>query len=306
MRKATIATTVITAILLTFLSACTASTKTSTAPISTMQMIASSAAISTATPINPYSNRSEDELATLIVVIAGRIEDIFESTILAMRTAITDDGVTDEKSSEMLIALQTIQSEQSNFEQAIQVYYDRFKALSPETSSLLIELKDRFETMSMMVDDLISDIDSDSEITMDTIDNLDEIWTEMDLASSIRTWQEQVLTQIDLRETFYMNVQPQSGQVAYNRVEAFIQAHDYVQAFQNAFDDGIFTPEELSKISQIAANAEASLFNTGDPQLFGYARAIDRLTRIIVRGDWAYAGNEIELLRLSLPARPQP
>jgi len=223
-----------------------------------------------------------------------------------MRTAITDDGVTDEKSSEMLIALQTIQSEQSNFEQAIQVYYDRFKALSPETSSLLIELKDRFETMSMMVDDLISDIDSDSEITMDTIDNLDEIWTEMDLASSIRTWQEQVLTQIDLRETFYMNVQPQSGQVAYNRVEAFIQAHDYVQAFQNAFDDGIFTPEELSKISQIAANAEASLFNTGDPQLFGYARAIDRLTRIIVRGDWAYAGNEIELLRLSLPARPQP
>jgi hypothetical protein len=303
MRKATIAATVITAILFTFLSTCTASTRRSTHTPPAMQATATSAVVPTPTPAN---TTSEEELASMILASATQIEDAFGTTINTMRTEISDSQTTEEISSEVLAMLQTIQSELSSFEQTIRGYTDRFNALSPETSSLLIERSDRFEIMRMMIDDLISDLETDSEIDPDAIDNLDEVWTEMDLASSIRTWKEQVLTQIDRRETYYMNVQSQSGQVAYNRVEAFIQAHDFIQASQNAFDDGIFTPEELGKVSQIAANAEASLFNTGDPQLFGYARAIDRLTRIIVRGDWPDAADAIEELRRTLPARPQP
>ena len=304
MRYANLVTTVKIAILFTFLSACAASVpSTHTAP--EMEATATPNAIPTPTEMNPYYSRSEEELATLIVEITVQIEDIFESTILAMRTAIGDDALTDEISSQVLAMLQSINVEQSDLDQAMQAYYDHFTALSTETSNQLNELQDRFETINMMIDDLISDIDNNGEINLGAIDRLDDSWAKLDTVSSIKAWQEQVLTQIDLRETFYMNIQPQSGEVAYNRVEAFIQAHDYIQAFQTAFDDGIFTPEELGIIGQNAANAEASLFNTGDPQLFGYARAIDRLTRSIVRGDWVNAGNEIELFRLSLPARPQ-
>ena len=101
-------------------------------------------------------------------------------------------------------------------------------------------------------------------------------------------------------------MQPQSGQVGYNRVEAFIQAHDFIQAFQDTYSDEIFTLDEFAQISQFAANAEASIFNTGDAQLFGYAQAIDRITRLVIRGDWHGADSEMESFRLSLPARPQP
>jgi hypothetical protein len=304
MRNATFVTIVITAILLTFLSACALSPRPPTHTPPTMQAVATPMAITTAT--NPYSNRSEEELAALIVDTAGQIEDIFESTILATGTVIAGDGLTDEIRSELPLTLQTIKKERSSFEQAVRMYNERFTALSPDSGSQITTIADEFDTASTSIDDLISEIGSDSEIDPDTIDKLEEIWAKLDFASNVRAWQEQVLTQIDLRETYYMNIQPQLGHVAYNRVEAFIQAHDYVQAVQDAFDDGIFTPEELIKISQTAANAEASLFNTGDPQLFGYAQTIDRLTRNIVRGDWANASDEIEHLRLSLPARPQP
>ncbi len=303
MRKATIATTVITAILLTFVSACTASTGGSTLTPPIMQATTTSAAVPTPTPAN---TTSEEKLAAMILANAAQIEDTFVTTINTMQTGISESTMTDERSSEVLAMLHSIQTEQSNLKQAIETYTNRYNLISPDTSNQLLAIEDRLIAAINLIGDLISDLDSDMEITLNKLDDINEAWTKVELGPSINTWQEQVLTQIDLRETFYTNFQPQSGKVAYNRVEAFTQAHDFIQVFQNAFDDGIFTPEELSKISQIAANAEASLFNTGDPQLFGYARAIDRLTRIIVRGDWTDAGNEIELLRLSLPARPQP
>lgn len=121
-----------------------------------------------------------------------------------------------------------------------------------------------------------------------------------------RLWLEQVLTEIEARETLYMNVSSQPGEVASNRVEAFIQAHDFADAFQSADEDGRFTHQELADLAQLAANAEASLANTGDPPLIEFSRQIDQILRHAARGEWPQAREALAELKRNLPRRPDP
>ena len=111
---------------------------------------------------------------------------------------------------------------------------------------------------------------------------------------------------ISEQEAFYINIQPQPGVVSYNRVEAFIQAHDFVDALQTALENNYLSPDELENISQLAANAEASLYNTGDWQVMGFARQIDAIQEFAARGQWMLAQTELENLIRNLPRRPQP
>lgn len=111
---------------------------------------------------------------------------------------------------------------------------------------------------------------------------------------------------ISEREAYYINMAPQGGIVAYNRVEAFIQAHDFMDALQAALSDNQFSEDELEKIAQLAANAEASLYNTGDWQLFEYARLIDTLSKHAFRGEISQAQEGLGQLKRSLPRRPRP
>ncbi len=108
------------------------------------------------------------------------------------------------------------------------------------------------------------------------------------------------------REAYYINMPSQPGVVVYNRVEAFIQAHDFMDAFQAALSDGQFSEDELEQIAQLAANAEASLYNTGDWPLFEHARQIDKLSKHAFRGELAQAEIGIGELKRSLPRRPRP
>jgi len=110
----------------------------------------------------------------------------------------------------------------------------------------------------------------------------------------------------DPTQAYYINIPPQTELVANNRVDAFAQGHAFIAAFQDALADEIFTPEELLLICQLAANAEASLYNTGDHQIFTYARQIDQLAKYAVFDDLEAAGSGIVTLQRTLPGRPQP
>jgi hypothetical protein len=48
--------------------------------------------------------------------------------------------------------------------------------------------------------------------------------------------------------------------VAYSRVYAFIQAHDFLDAYQAALDDGIFSHQEPSQISRQSYSPLGSLY----------------------------------------------
>lgn len=305
MRRVTFAIAWKTIILFAFLSACATGPKTAIDSSAAGQMT-SAAADPTLTPSVDYTNQSEIELAALIVENAGRLDAAVESFIAATGDVASDDDLTEDVKQELLDLLQIVHAAQSELEQAFQVYSNRYAALSPEASNQTMAFEVKVEDAIDSIDDLDAKIKSDGMIDLEAFDRLDEAWTASGIEPNIMSWHDALLREIDRRETYYMNIQPQSGQVADNRVEAFIQAHDFVQAFQEALEDEIFTPAELARISQIGANAEASLYNTGDPQLFGYAQSIDDLTRNAVRGEWPLASSGINDLRLSLPARPQP
>lgn len=303
MRRATILKTWKKIILLTFLSACAVGPNTVIGSSAVGQTTAE--ANQTPTPAVEPTNQSESGLTALIAENAGQLDASVKSLIAASRNAVSADGSPDDVGSDLHGLVQTVQSQQSEFERAIQAYIERFSAVSPEAGSQIMQIEDEVKSALTSIAAVNAGFDSRSGIDLDALDHFDEAWTRIELEPRISAWQETVLTQIDRRETQYMNIQPQSGQVADNRVEAFTLAHDFVQAFQDALDDGIFTPEELAQISQIGANAEASLYNTGDRQIFGYAQAIIRLTRNAVRGEWSLASSGINDLRLSLPAKPQ-
>jgi hypothetical protein len=113
-----------------------------------------------------------------------------------------------------------------------------------------------------------------------------------------------VQTGLNVREKYYANIQPQSGLVAYNRVDAFIQAHDFADAYRAALSDGRFSSGELARISQLGATAEASLYNTGDWQIMDLARQIDALIDYASRGEWSLARDKLDELTQSMPGRP--
>jgi hypothetical protein len=292
-----------TIILLAFLSACAVGPNAATGSSAAGQK--TTEANPTPTPAVEYTDESETDLAALIVENADQLDAAVKSVIAAARNAVSAGELPKDVASDLLDLVQAVESLHSEFEQAIQVYVERFSALSPEAGSQIMQIEDEVKSALSSIAALKFGFDSGGATDGDALDQFEAAWTTIELDPRISAWQETVLTQIERRETHYMNIQPQSGQVADNRVEAFVQAHDFVQAFQDALDDGIFTPEELAQISQIGANAEASLYNTGDRQLFGYAQAIIRLTRYAVRGEWSLASSGINDLRLSLPAKPQ-
>ena len=79
-----------------------------------------------------------------------------------------------------------------------------------------------------------------------------------------------------------------------------------MDAYRAALSDGKFSPDELAQISQLGANAEASLYSTGDWQVMEIARQIDALSDHAYRGEWSLAQDKLDQLAKSIPRRPQP
>lgn len=158
----------------------------------------------------------------------------------------------------------------------IESYQEIYGGIGPDSDALLSELADQLAAGSL------------------------------DPTGLARLWLAQVLTELEARETLYMNMSSQPGEVASNRVEAFIQAHDFVDAFVSADEDGRFSHQELAGMAQLSANAEASLANTGDPPLIQFSRDIDQVMRHTARGEWPQARAALADLKRNLPRRPQP
>lgn len=105
----------------------------------------------------------------------------------------------------------------------------------------------------------------------------------------------------DSTQAACLGLSPQPALVANNRVDAFTLGHAFVAVYQDALADEAFSSGELLTLCQLAANAEASLYNTGDHQIFEYAQQIDQLLRFAVFGDVAAAQSEIVRFARRLP-----
>lgn len=106
------------------------------------------------------------------------------------------------------------------------------------------------------------------------------------------------------RTALLQRLPPQAGKVALSRVEALIQTHDFAEAYTLALEDNYIPREELTVLIQLAANARASLYSTGQSDMIQFANRAGWLTDLAVHGDWEAAKEGIRLFRRSLPRKP--
>jgi len=198
------------------------------------------------------------------------------------------------------------QTSRADTEGLIQVYIAFYAEISPESIILLASIQDDLDGILSILDEISETTNPEASKIVEFNEQLEQILMHTLLREKVQTWLMQVQSQIDERQKTYALIQPEISKIAYHRVGAFTQAYEFLDAYQDALEDEKFFPDELSKISQYAANARASLYSTGDPQLFDIPAKIDLLTSLAIQGRWAEARDEIVGLQRSLPARPQP
>jgi hypothetical protein len=284
--------------------ACSANPEITQEPVPSDQ---TTTAVTTATPsLEPavdYSTLSEEELASLITGTASQVT----TTASQIKTAVTTPTLTNE---EIIDNLTTLQADIYLIDALIDVYTEMYTEIAGETITGLLVIDDNLNKTAVYSNEVLAILQQDQDASSETTGQLAEAIAALETqAAETQTqaakWFSDVQTQIEAREKRYANTPPQLGKVAYNRIDAFTQAHDFMDAFTEALEDGKFSPAELAEISELAATAESSLYNTGDPQLINHARQIDDLASHAYRGEWTQASDGLFELRISLPGRPK-
>ncbi len=90
--------------------------------------------------------------------------------------------------------------------------------------------------------------------------------------------------------------------VAETRAGAIAQVKDYVQSVQSAISDGRFSLDELNAISQLGANAAASLSHVGGGDLAGLSDEVNGLTHNFASGQLPDLNRGLDSLQNSLPS----
>ncbi len=256
-----------------------------------------------------YEQLAEQELIALILNNVAKSKRAAEEASTPVERALSDNILTDHEMSELLSHLSSFQSEAVVVDELIHVYVERYSDIAVDTMDALILINEDLNHTIANSNEAIALLEQDSQMTMIEMDQLSKTVASIkeqtvNIHGEISNWSVEVQVQIDEREKFYANIPPDLSKVAYNRIDAFIQAHDFLDAFTMALDDEKLSLAELAKIGQLSANAEASLSNTGDPQLINMARQIDDLAHHAFRGEWAQASSGLIELKYSLPARP--
>ncbi|MCJ7734928.1 MAG: hypothetical protein MUP11_10310 [Anaerolineales bacterium] len=190
-------------------------------------------------------------------------------------------------------------------ELAIQKYLDIFRGINPAAAESLSEIqRDLFILTTTLVQQLdLAESNHSNSINKDEKNRF--VQQSAELVNLSLRWRDVVGEQINNRKFLYCSANPDPALVAFNRVTAFQQAYEFTDLYQAALSDGIFTISELKEINQLGSNARASFYNTGDYQIFEFARQIDYLVLTACHGDWATSWKIIPDFLHTLPRRPQ-
>lgn len=257
-----------------------------------------------------YGQLSEAALAALIYESVVDVDAAASAAATTVVDAISDDGLTEVEYGAARARVAALQSAIGVTTGLIDDYRDQYSEIAGETIGSLIAIDESLTEIAESVTEFHNYLAQGNDSVVSDMAQLsnDIALIETQAANShvqSEIWLLSVQTQIDDREKLYANIPAQPSFVTYNRIDAFTQAHDFLEAYTIALEDGKLSSLELATISQLAANAKASLYNTGDPQLMPYARQIDALARNAFRGEWIQASSGLIELQFSLPARPR-
>ena len=258
-------------------------------------------------PTVDYYELSEEELATLIDEAVEEAVVATEASSSATTQATSDGTMTSEEVYETVEYVYDAEAAIYYAEELIAAYYDLYGAYAEDALIILAAIEEDLSAMIVVLEEVNSLLVQGAEVASAAIDQLNEAATSMtthiaESQADRDQFLEQVKTNLQDRENTFANIAP--TEIAGDLDGTLNQLHDYLDSVKAAFGDRKIDSNEMLQIAQLGANAQASIFANGGPQLQGLSGTIDGLTRQLSRGEWPQAGRSLGGFEASIPSRP--
>lgn len=259
-----------------------------------------------AQPTPDYASLSEEELAALINEAVNQAITDYAAASTTVTQSTSDGTVSNEEAAAATTSVTNVTYEIAYADELIQAYEEYYGAYADEAIATMTAMEDDLAAITASLNEIAAITAQGAETATAAIDKLNTAVAQAQTKASaaqtkVQGLQEQVKNGIGKRENSALNLP--ANNIADTQIGAINQAHDFLDAFKGALGDGKFSPAELSNISQLAANARASLDKTGDPKLQKLGGSIEGLTRNAARGEWGKAQKGVGDFERSLPAR---
>lgn len=261
----------------------------------------------TTIPSADHYNMTEEELAALIDQSVAEAVAANEQTTASTIQATSDGSVSDSEVDTIEIYLAGVEQALAYADELIAVYSDLYGEYATESITILTEIEQDLEVIAQSTSQTAAILAQGSQAASAAIEQLNQAAQNAStMIEQIQTesqgWSQKVQTEVENRVTTLQNLQPTD--VTNDQLGALQQVYEYLDALKAAIGDKIISPSELSLITQMGVNANASLNLNGGPKLQGLSGKIDGLNNQLARGQWSHASKDLGGFEASLPTRP--
>ena len=264
---------------------------------------------STPTPqpaVDPYT-LTEEELAALIDTSCEEAVAASTEASSANTQAASDGTYTEDEIYNTIYYVYDAEAAIAYTQDVINMYYDLYGEYASETLDLLYAVEDDLNALATTMTEVEAILSQGAQIASTAIEQinttLEAAQTKAgEMQTKAQEFKNKLPEVLDERENSFADMVP--AEVASDRDGTILQVYTYLDSIKTAFQDRKISSTEMGQIAQIAANAKASINQSGGPLLQGFSGNIDAITRNLSRGDWPSAQRDIGAFEASLPSRP--
>lgn len=274
------------------------------------------------TTVNPtpaatqdYTTLSEEELVALIEQSVTEAVAATNQYSTETATATADDTVTSEEVQTVEVYVNGAEEAINAAEEAMAAYYQLYYDLAVQTQAEVAALNQTLQELSGSVDEMNETLGEINQTLNEGIALAEETITSLEqtaqaasaqvaqLQQQAQTWQANYQAQVEARVSAALNTQP--TQRADNPQAALQDTFAFLQSGQQALADQRLTPDELTALAQLGANAKAGLAAQNQPQLQQLSGTISAITEQLARGDFSQARGSMDQFNNSLGSLAQ-
>jgi len=260
----------------------------------------------------PVEELSEEDLAQAVEDSASEAAAAADQAADASDGASSDGEITQDELDELYYLYYLAIEEAEQALALAEDYYDLYADLMELTISELEDIEAQLENIEesanavlTVLDEISQTIAQGGEIAQQTLDNLQQMSQQAaqhagEIQENLPGWREVRAQETDNLVNQALSAVP--NDIAETRAGAIAQVKDYVQSVQSAVSDGRFSLDELNALSQLGANAAASLSHVGGGDLAGLSDAVNGLTRNFASGQLPDLNRGLGSLQNSLPS----
>jgi hypothetical protein len=274
----------------------------------------------TAAPTVEYTSLTEEEFAALIDQAVSEAIAATEQTTTAVTTTTSDDAVTSEEVFYVYDYYYDAEYYVEYAEQLLDEYYNLYADLAEE---MIVELS-AIEAQLAQMNTTLSSIDSSLQQISSTLEQglvvAQEAITQLETAAQMAQTQAQELKaqaqdmmsqlQLDQDGRVQEILQIQPNNIPTDRISSLQTAFQFLDVGHQAMGDNKISRDELMKLAQLGANAQAGFQSfggggpAGGPDLSQFSGSFNEITTQLARGQMPQARGNLDTFERSLGDRP--